>query len=272
MFFLTLLIFIISLLLILKTLEKAAKLNKPSAQRKPGSRIEKKERISPPEEKRRDQIAILIDDLGPDLREFRRLRDIHPNLSFAVLPFQTYSNKIAKESQRKGHHDLLLHLPLEAESRMENPGKGAIYHTMKPDEIIQQMKLDLQAIPDIQGVNNHMGSKITSDTADMQIILKEVKARDLYFVDSRTTSSSVAYSLAEKMGIKTAERQVFLDNTDLEEDIGMELDHLVQVAHQRGSAIAIGHPRPNTIRALKSFFARIEKENVEMVPVSSLLR
>ncbi|MBI3594993.1 MAG: divergent polysaccharide deacetylase family protein [Nitrospirae bacterium] len=256
----------------MKSIEKAGRLNKPSHLIKPQYGMEKGKTALRPEKKRRDQIAILIDDLGPDLREFHRLRNIHPNLSFAILPFQTYSNKIAREIQSNGHHDLLLHLPMEAESSVENPGKGAIYQSMNPDEIIRQVRLDLQAIPDAQGVNNHMGSKITSDESKMRIILNEIKTRNLYFVDSRTTSSSIAYSLAEKMGIRAAERQVFLDDIDREKEIGQALEHLVHLAHQNGSAIAIGHPRQNTIRALKRFLTRVDVENVELVPLSTLLR
>ncbi|MBI1823959.1 MAG: divergent polysaccharide deacetylase family protein [Nitrospirae bacterium] len=270
--FLTLVILFICFLLVMKSIEKAGRLNKPSHLIKPQYGMEKGKTALRPEKKRRDQIAILIDDLGPDLREFHRLRNIHPNLSFAILPFQTYSNKIAREIQSNGHHDLLLHLPMEAESSVENPGKGAIYQSMNPDEIIRQVRLDLQAIPDAQGVNNHMGSKITSDESKMRIILNEIKTRNLYFVDSRTTSSSIAYSLAEKMGIRAAERQVFLDDIDREKEIGQALEHLVHLAHQNGSAIAIGHPRQNTIRALKRFLTRVDVENVELVPLSTLLR
>ena len=214
----------------------------------------------------------MIDDLGPNLKDFHQLRYLHPNLSFAVLPFQPFSIRIAGEIKSTGNHDLLLHLPMEAESRLENPGKGAIYHAMKPEEMLRQTRLDLQAIPAIQGVNNHMGSKITSDPSEMKIILGEIKSRKLYFVDSRTTASSVAHILAEEMGIRSAERQVFLDDTDRFGDIMKELDRLVLLAHQNGVAIAIGHPRPNTIRAIKTFLPRIDQEAIELVPISTLVR
>ncbi len=270
--FLTFLVLFFSGFFILRFIEKVDRLNSPESA-KPVS-PEKLRRGAPPspERSKKDKIAILIDDLGPNLKEFRQIRNLHPNLSFAVLPFQPFSIRIAGEIKSAGNHDLLLHLPMEAESHLENPGKGAIYHAMKPEEIIRQTRLDLQAIPSIQGVNNHMGSKITSDPLEMKIILGEIKLKKLYFIDSRTTASSVAHTLAEEMGIRSAERQVFLDDTDRFEDIIKELDRLVLLAHQNGVAIAIGHPRPNTIRAIKTFLPHIDQEAIELVPVSTLVR
>jgi polysaccharide deacetylase 2 family uncharacterized protein YibQ len=266
------LIFLFSGFFILRFIEKVERLNSP--ERVQPASPEKLKRVAPllPERSKKDKIAILIDDLGPNLKEFRQIRNLHPNLSFAVLPFQPFSIRIAGEIKSAGNHDLLLHLPMEAESHLENPGKGAIYHAMKPEEIIRQTRLDLQAIPSIQGVNNHMGSKITSDPLEMKIILGEIKLKKLYFIDSRTTASSVAHTLAEEMGIRSAERQVFLDDTDRFEDIIKELDRLVLLAHQNGVAIAIGHPRPNTIRAIKTFLPHIDQEAIELVPVSTLVR
>lgn len=258
---------------VLHIIEKVERLNAPE-EGKPvfHERVKKSPSLLREEPSKKDKIAILIDDLGPNLKEFHQLRNIHPNLSFAVLPFQPFSIKIAGEIKSSGNHDLLLHLPMEAESRLENPGKGALYHAMKPEEIVRQTRLDLQAIPSIQGVNNHMGSKITSDPSEMKMILGEIKSKKLYFVDSRTTGSSVAHTLAEEMGILSAERQVFLDDTDRLEDITNELNRLVHLAHQNGAAIAIGHPRPNTIRAIKSFLLHMDRDSIELVPVSSLVR
>jgi polysaccharide deacetylase 2 family uncharacterized protein YibQ len=257
---------------VLRFIEKVERLNSPESIN-PAS-PEKLKRVAPlsPKRAKKDKIAILIDDLGPNLNEFHQLRNLHPNLSFAVLPFQPFSIRIAGEIRSAGNHDLLLHLPMEADSRLENPGKGAIYHAMKPEEIVRQTRLDLQAIPDIQGVNNHMGSKITSDSLEMKIILGEIKSKKLYFIDSRTTASSVAHSLAEEMGIMSAERQVFLDDTDRFEDIVKELDRLVLLAHQNGAAIAIGHPRQSTIRAIQTFLPHIDQEGIELVPISTLVR
>jgi hypothetical protein len=220
----------------------------------------------------RAKIAIIIDDLGPNLSDFHAIRGLHPNLSFAVLPFQSHSIQIAREARMNGNHDLLLHLPLEANRKEENPGSGAIYHSMGSDEIIRQVRRDLQAIPDIQGVNNHMGSRITSDPAEMTIILSEIKSKNLFFVDSRTAASSVAFSLAEKLGIRSGKREVFLDDSASDADIQAEFRRLEELARRNGSAIAIGHPRPATIRALKTFITGIDRENLELVPVSELLR
>ncbi|MFI5304100.1 MAG: divergent polysaccharide deacetylase family protein [Nitrospiria bacterium] len=265
-------IFLLFFFLILESIEQSGKLKESSNFRQPSRISLKTPKPSYPDKIKKDRIAILIDDLGPSLRDFNQLENIHPNLSFAVLPFQTYSIKIARKIQSSGHHDLILHLPMEAENKSENPGKGAIFHSMNPQEIERQTRVDLQSIPEIQGVNNHMGSKITSDESEMKIILKEIKSKELFFVDSRTTSSSIAHSLAADMGIKSAERQVFLDDTDQLNDISKQFDRLVDLAHQKGFAIAIGHPRPNTVLALRRFLPRVDEENLELVPVSTLVR
>ncbi len=217
-----------------------------------------------------DRVAVLIDDLGTNFKEFERLRRIDSHLSFAILPFQPYSVKIAKKAHFY-HQDVILHLPMEAENH-HNPGKGAIDHLMTKEEIVRQVRLDLRALPYVQGVNNHMGSRMTADREEMVLVLKEVRARDLFFVDSRTTAESIAYEVAHDIGIKSAERQVFLDDSDRPEDILKELRHLVHLSHQRGSAIAIGHPRPNTIKALEEFVPHLHEEGIELVPISALVK
>ncbi len=223
-----------------------------------------------PEIRPRDRIAVLIDDLGTNFKEFERLRRIDSHLSFAILPFQPYSVKIAKKAHFY-HQDVLLHLPMEPENH-HRPGKGAIDHLMTKEEIVRQVRLDLGALPYVQGVNNHMGSRITADREEMVLVLKEVRAKELFFVDSRTTAESIAYIVAHDIGIKSAERQVFLDDSDRPEDIRKELLRLVHLAHQRGSAIAIGHPRSNTMKALEEFIPHLPEEEIELVPISTLVK
>ncbi|MBI1818830.1 MAG: divergent polysaccharide deacetylase family protein [Nitrospirae bacterium] len=223
-----------------------------------------------PEIRPGDRIAVLIDDLGTNFKEFERLRRIDSHLSFAILPFQPYSVKIAKKAHYY-HQDVLLHLPMEPENH-HHPGKGAIDHLMTKEEIVRQVRLDLRAFPYVQGVNNHMGSRMTADREEMVLVLKEVRAKDLFFVDSRTTSESIAYEVAHDIGIKSAERHVFLDDSDRPEDIRKELRRLVYLSHQRGSAIAIGHPRPNTMKALEEFIPHLHEEEIELVPISALVK
>ena len=218
----------------------------------------------------KDKVAILIDDLGTDMKTYQKLKGMNARFSYAILPFQPYSEEIAKDA-RINHFDVLLHLPMESEGK-DNPGKGAIYHTMTKEAILNQTRSDLHAFPYIQGVNNHMGSKITSDRGEIEVILNEVKSQNLFFIDSRTTAETVAYEVAKKIGVKSAERQVFLDDDDHLVEIHQELNRLIKLSHQQGTAIAIGHPRRNTLKALESFLPRLDREGIEVVPVSTLVR
>ncbi|MHB8483756.1 MAG: divergent polysaccharide deacetylase family protein [Nitrospiria bacterium] len=249
-------------------LNKIQKLDRVSYQEK-----KTRSKLSPtlkPLAAHKDKVAILIDDLGVDMKAYQTLKGMNARFSCAILPFQPYSEKIAKDAQFN-HFDVLLHLPMESEGEV-NPGKGAIYHTMTKDAILNQIRSDLHAFPYIQGVNNHMGSKITSDSGEMEIILNEVKSQNLFFVDSRTTAETVAYHIAREIGIKSAERQIFLDDDEHLERIKEQLNRLIKLSHQHGTAIAIGHPRKNTLKALKTFLPRLDQEGIEVVPVSTLVR
>lgn len=265
-------------LLLLLTVRKVERVvHVPASIRQEGKREgNKKERprsgteVRPDPEGNKDRIAIIIDDLGAGYREFSEVERLHPGISFAVLPFQPYSVRIAREAHRSGH-DLLLHLPMEPEGN-ENPGIGAIFRSMPEWEVQKQVREDLEAVPYVRGVNNHMGSLTTSDPVEMRLILKEIRARNLFFVDSRTSSRSIAYSEAVKLGIPSAERQVFLDDGERPEEIRAQFSRLSHLAHENGFAIAIGHPRRETIKALKAYLAGLSRENLRLVPVSDLVR
>ncbi|MBI5286105.1 MAG: divergent polysaccharide deacetylase family protein, partial [Deltaproteobacteria bacterium] len=128
-----------------------------------------------------------------------------------------------------------------------------------------------EAVPHINGVNNHMGSRFTEDDRRMRVMLEVVKERGLYFLDSKTTSHSSAYRLARGMGIRAADRQVFLDNEQDVEYIKKQVERLIEVAKDKGSAIAIGHPHPATLSALKEMVPMLKEAGVEITPLSSLV-
>ena len=117
--------------------------------------------------------------------------------------------------------------------------------------IIAQVQKDLQDVPKAIGVNNHMGSRFTNDHQGMLAALTAIKGQSLFFVDSMTSSQSIAYETAQELGIKTARRDIFLDNEQNGAKIKAQLDKLVKRAKQNGSAIGIGHPYPATLATLK---------------------
>jgi polysaccharide deacetylase 2 family uncharacterized protein YibQ len=129
----------------------------------------------------------------------------------------------------------------------------------------------LQAVPSASGVNNHMGSELSSDRRAMDAVLGEIGSRGLFFLDSRTSPASVGYQAAQAMGIPAAERQVFLDTDADREAIRREFRRLLALAAERGSAIAIGHPYPSTLEILAEEVPRAREAGYEFVPVSYLL-
>lgn len=216
------------------------------------------------------EVAIIIDDTGyaPKIDEFLRL---DCPLAIAVLPHQAYSRQTAQQA-RQANKEVMLHMPMEPNEYPErNPGKGAVLSEMSKTEIRDTLKAALSGIPFVVGVNNHMGSRATEDERIMSVIMDELRRKNLYFIDSVTSSKSVGYSLARQNKVKTEKRQVFLDNSEDEAAIKAQLKLLVEIAKSRGSAIGIGHVQnPNTARVLRDMLPQL-KEEVEIVPVSTLV-
>ena len=217
------------------------------------------------------RLVIIIDDIGYNNR-YIDIININVPITLAIIPFTPYSHEAATRGNSAGA-EIILHLPMEPKDYPNsNPGKGALLTAMSKAAILKQIRNDLEAVPNISGVNNHMGSKFTEYEEGMKIVLKEIKERGLFFVDSKTSFNSVAYSLAKEMNIKTAERSVFLDNVQTEEAIKAQLMEAVKIAKIKGEAIAIGHPYIPTINVLKKTAPDLEKEGIKLVFASSLTR
>jgi hypothetical protein len=153
-----------------------------------------------------------------------------------------------------------------------DPGAGALLTTMTVDEVLRALKGDLDAVPHVSGVNNHMGSRFTENELLMTAVLIELKGRGVYFLDSRTTGGSVALKVARDVGIGWAGRNVFLDNERDEDIIKAQLMKTVAIAKKRGSAIAIGHPYPETLAVLDEVVPGLAARGVELVTLSRLVR
>jgi len=214
-------------------------------------------------------VAIVIDDMGYRQNTGRALLALDLPLSFAFLPFTPFSAELQQEAQTKGR-DILLHLPLEPVDPKWNPGPGALTSAMDAKTMTSLFDADLHAVPKAIGINNHMGSRFTANPQAMRALLPLVRARNLFFLDSVTTSQSVAYDLALEMGVKAERRTVFLDNDQNPDKIIAQLDLLVQLAGEHGQAIGIGHPHPATVEALRR--CQIElRTRTEMVGISRLV-
>ena len=222
-------------------------------------------------EKEKGKIAVIIDDLGNSFERDKNIADIDSEITLAVLPARENSVLSAEYFSRLDRFELLLHLPLEplaAEDREEK----MIMTGMASREIDSALQDYLSELGDyVSGVNNHKGSKFTADREKMLILLMKIKEEGLFFVDSFTHKDSVAYELAKEMGIRTARRDIFLDNTNDKEEIRKKLNEAAELAERQGSAVVIGHSRPNTIAVLKEELSVLEKEGIRFVKISEVL-
>ena len=221
---------------------------------------------------KRPGVVLIIDDLGGDRESIDRLLRIKQPLNLAVLPHLPHSRYAARAAYRGGK-DVILHLPMEPKYSSgytaDDAGEGVLLLGFSIDRIRDELRRNIMAVPNIAGVNNHMGSKFMENEEPVRTVMKELKARGLYFVDSLTTPNSRGYSVAKQLGVKTLRRDVFIDQSNRGKEYTMEqLDRLVRIAEKNGIAVGIGHPYPETIEVLAEYMPRVE-EKVEFMNISA---
>lgn len=222
------------------------------------------------ERKHKPRIAFIIDDLGYDRKIAQDFLTLDIPLTYSILPFSDHGKTIAKRACSKGC-EVMLHIPMEADNFPKmNPEDGFLFVNMDRETLLAQLRKDLDNIPYIKGVNNHMGSKFTQSTPHMRWVLEEIKSRNLFFVDSLTTNISKGFPIAREIGVKTVRRDVFLDNIKEPTAIMAQIDQLIDIAQKRGFAIAIAHPHPLTYKTLRETIPELKKK-AEIVYVSQLL-
>lgn len=218
-------------------------------------------------------MAIVIDDLGNEIAPARRIAGWAQPVAGAVLPNLRWSAESA-EVLARGGHEVLLHLPMEPEGYPRvRPGPGVILRSQSDEQIAQTLASDLASVPGAEGVNNHMGSAATADPRVMRAIARVLSARNLFFLDSRTTDATVAERTAAEASVRTIARRVFLDDAATEEAVRGKLRELVRRARQEQVAVAIGHHYAVTMDVLERELPEMEKrEGVRLVKVGELAR
>jgi polysaccharide deacetylase 2 family uncharacterized protein YibQ len=216
------------------------------------------------------RVAIIMDDLGYDPHMVAPFIHLDLPIAFSVLPMAPYSLPIAAEVRDKGQ-ELILHLPMEPNNYPEvNPGPGALLTQMSDEEIRKVLGEHLKRIPGIRGVNNHMGSYFSTRKDKMAIVLRDLKRRNLFYIDSRTTPWTVADKMAHELGVPVASRSVFLDDDQTPKAIRFQVERLLGLARHSGMAIGIGHPYKQTLTILNGYLNKLNSE-VRVVPVSDLV-
>lgn len=218
------------------------------------------------------RIAFVLDDWGGSLKNCKYLKEIPDPLAIAILPSLRYTDEIAKCASINGK-TVMLHLPMEAQHNKDlYPVDYLIKTSMKPAKVEKILNGYLQKMPWIEGVNNHMGSKVTEDRVLMQVILKRLKKKNLFFLDSMTAQHSVCNEIAGGLGLPFTQRDIFLDNINTREEIIKQIVALAARARKNGSAIAIGHDRSLTLQVLKEQIPILKEQGFDIVNVKTLLR
>lgn len=216
------------------------------------------------------KLAIIIDDIGYNQSLGQRTVDLPGKITLAVLPFTPHGAELAERAHQRGK-EIMLHAPMSNEHNYPL-GRGGLTSGMAQAEFLAVLRQNLANIPHVKGVNNHMGSLLTQQTQPMQWLMQELKTRKLYFVDSRTTAKTQALIQAENIQLPSRRRDVFLDDQQNSTHIRKQLLLALGKARSQGSAIAIGHPYPETLSLLESIEPLLTQYQVELVSASELMQ
>ncbi|MGE4357184.1 MAG: divergent polysaccharide deacetylase family protein [Candidatus Omnitrophota bacterium] len=220
---------------------------------------------------KRARVAIVIDDFGYNIRDIDAWLNFDKPITFSILPNLPYSTYIANLANGRGK-EVILHLPLEPKNEEKYlQEKFTITTSMSQKNILKILENAFKSVPGIKGVSNHQGSLATEDRRVMEIILKEIKKRNFYFLDSLVTDKSVCREVASALNLNFAQRDVFLDNIEDVEYIKGQMDKLADIAQRKGFAIGIGHVHVETLEALKENCGALEERGIEFVYLSELV-
>lgn len=215
------------------------------------------------------KLAIIIDDIGYSAELGKRSLALPGAFTYAMLPMAPHSSRLASQGAQKGK-EIILHTPM-SNTRGLPLDPGALLETMTRAEFFQVLEANLSAIPEARGLNNHMGSLLTQKTKSMGWLMEFLQEQGLYFIDSRTSAKSRAIETAQLYQVPNRPRDVFLDHSRDPAQITRQIDRAIRLARDRGQALAIGHPYPETLALLEQLAPRLEAAQVRLVPASELL-
>jgi uncharacterized protein len=219
----------------------------------------------------RPVIAIIIDDLGQQRELSLAVTRLPGPVACSILPHTPWAKVVAEAATQNGK-EVMLHLPLQAMEIERFAGVGEISLDNSRDDLRQILAADLASVPNVVGINNHMGSLITRHPGHMSWLMAEIAAfGGLFFVDSYTTSQSVAQPAAAEHGIPSARRHVFLDDAPGVPNLEKEYARLLLLAREQGFAVAIGHPYPETTAFLQAQLPALATQGIELVSVADVI-
>ena len=215
-------------------------------------------------------IAIVIDDLGPDVGGTLRAIALPGAVTLSFLPDGADTPSFAQAAARAGH-EVMVHAPMEPEGA-QDPGPMALRTDLGASENLRRFDWALSRVPGFAGINNHMGSRFTQDRAALIPVMERLEGHGAFFLDSRTAGASVVIPLARAFGVASAGRDVFLDDVEARGAVEDQLAQTERIARETGVAIAIGHPHDVTLNALKVWTASVAARGYRLVPASTAIR
>ena len=221
---------------------------------------------------RADKLAsIIIDDIGNSYEHGQTVINFPAPITLAILPQTQFATRLATLAHRN-NKEVMLHLPLQSVEH-HRPTPGTLKLHMTQQQFKQQLQKNLSSVPHISGINNHMGSLLTQHPGHMDWLMSEISnLNDIYFVDSLTSSKSVAIETASNYQIPNLVRDVFLDPDFRPETLRKQFQRFIDITKKNGYAIAIAHPHPTTLAFLKQNLDKLAEHGIELVPVSKLLK
>ncbi len=217
-------------------------------------------------------VAIIIDDLGDNLATGVTAVYLPGQVTLSVLPFKHYSRQLAHLSHTETK-EVMLYLPMQAMDSRQHMGPGGLTAQMSRQTLIQTFHDSLASVPYVRGINNHMGSLLTSLAVPMYWLMQEIRQMgNLYFVDSRTHRSTIAAMVASRNQLPHTHRDIFLDHWVDSAKIRQQFKKLVRRAQKTGFALAIGHPHVETLQVLNDWLPKLEQFGIKLVSVSNYIR
>lgn len=214
-------------------------------------------------------IAIIIDDIGHNFERGTRAINLPGSITYAVLPHSRYSEYMSENASLMSK-EVIVHLPMANISHLPI-GPGGLTESMNKKDFLENLANAIDQVPHATGINNHTGSYLTQQTKQMTWLMDEIKRRDFFFIDSRTTPNSVAQRIASEKNILTSGRDVFLDNDRSFYAVDRAFRQLIQLAKKRGAAIGICHPYEVTLDYLERAIPHLEQQGVKIIPASNLI-
>ncbi|MDK3009177.1 divergent polysaccharide deacetylase family protein [Providencia rettgeri] len=214
------------------------------------------------------KLAIVIDDFGYRVKEDNQILALPAAVTIAILPSSPHGREVAEKAHQQGR-DILIHMPMKPLSNQPLE-KDTLSPSMSAEDIDRLIKNAIQRVPYAKGMNNHMGSEMTSSLPGMRNVMHSLSQSNLFFLDSVTIGNTQVKNAAKEYGVPTLRRHIFIDNHQSEEETRSQLNKAVAYARKHGSAVAIGHPHPSTVRALQKYLPQLPAD-IELVAVSSLL-